>query len=89
MVKKASVKQKLFMKRNNVVFSENMSAYEARNRIARFIHFEKPSGIEIPEIKKNLASPKLVDYAKKLGIEVPKNITTQDLRELIDERSEQ
>jgi len=76
------------MLNNGISFSEDISRKDAWTKISRFKNFEKPSGIEIPEIGKNLASLRLIDYAKKIGIEVPNKITTQDLRELIDERNE-
>jgi hypothetical protein len=86
MVKFATNKQKAFMHNNGIKFAKNISSKDAWVKISRFKNFEAPSEIEMPKIEKNLASPKLIDYAKKLGIEVPVNITTQDLRELIDER---
>ena len=76
------------MRNNGIKFEKNVSRQDAWTKISRFKNFEAPSEIEMPKIEKNLASLKLIDYAKKLGIEVPLNITTQDLRELIDERGD-
>lgn len=87
MVNFATNKQKAFMRNNGIKFEKNISKKQAYLKIARFKKFESHSEVEMPKIEKNLASPKLIDYAKKLGIEVPLNITTQDLRELIDERN--